>query len=92
MKKLFLTLVSLCAFALSAAPKVPELIDAVTIKNFTIPEPGKEMIFRLPQLPPKAGMVIVLRCRMSSFGGGGCNKCVRVTLNDTPLGMITASG
>ena len=50
MKKLFLTLVSLCAFALSAAPKVPELIDAVTIKNFTIPEPGKEIIFRLPQI------------------------------------------
>ncbi|MBQ9786738.1 MAG: hypothetical protein IJW33_01025 [Lentisphaeria bacterium] len=72
--------------------KIPELIEAVRIPDFTIPVPGKEKTFRLPQLPPKAGMVIVLRCRMSSFGGGGCNKCVRVTLNDTPLGMITASG
>ena len=89
---LLLSAVSFCSLALGAAPVIPELTDAVKIPDFKIPQPGKEMTFRLPQLPGKEGMVRVPRCRMSSVGGGGCNKCVRIMFNDTPLGMITASG
>ena len=86
-----LAVLCICAAAL-AAEIPPKLQDASVIPNFQIPKSGDERMFSLPQLPPKPGMITVLRCRMSSFGGGGCNNCARVTFNDTPLGMITASG
>ena len=68
---LLLTAISVCALALTAAPAIPELTDAVKIADFTIVTPGQERTFKLPQLPGKEGMVRVLRCRMSSFGGPG---------------------
>lgn len=80
------------AMAISAAEVPPKLLEATGIPDFKIVKSGQEQIFKLPQLPPKPGMITVLRCRMSSFGGGGCNNCARVTFNDTPLGMITAAG
>ena len=86
-----LTVLLVC-MTVSAAEIPPKLQDAAAVPDFTIPKSGDERMFKLPQLPPKAGMVTVLRCRMSSFGGSGCNNCARVTFNDTPLGMITAAG
>ncbi|MBQ6472687.1 MAG: hypothetical protein IJJ33_11935 [Victivallales bacterium] len=78
--------------AMLAAEIPPKLVDATAIPDFQIEKSGHERTFSLPQLPPRPEMVVVLRCRMSSFGGSGCNNCARVTFNDTPLGMITAVG
>ena len=80
------------AMVISAAEIPPKLQDATAIPDFRIVKSGDERMFKLPQLPPKPGMITVLRCRMSSFGNGGCNNCARLNFNDTPLGMITASG
>ncbi|MBO4512046.1 MAG: hypothetical protein J5746_04725 [Victivallales bacterium] len=78
--------------AMVAAEMPPKLIDATAIPDFQIEKTGSERTFSLPQLPPRPDMIVVLRCRMSSFGGSGCNYCARVTVNDTPLGMVTAVG
>ena len=77
---------------LTSAEIPSKLKDAVTIPDFQIVKSGQERIFKLPQLPPKPGKIIVLKCRMSSFGGSGCNNCARIAVNDTALGMITSSG
>ena len=93
-KNRFLSIISAVAAssALAAADVPPELQNATRIPDFTIPKSGDERQFQLPALPGKPGMVTVLRCRLSSFGAGGCNNCARVAVNDTALGMLTSGG
>lgn len=92
LQKIFVAALLGIGITLSAAKIPPKLVDAVSIPDFKIVKSGDERTFKLPELPPKPGMVAVLRCRMSSYGGSGCNNCVRVALNENPLGMITSAG
>jgi hypothetical protein len=91
--KILLLLITILFCVTSFAAKIPpKLEDAITIPDFKLVKSGTERSFKLPELPPKPGKILVLRCRMSSFGGSGCNNCARIFLNDTSLGMITSSG
>ena len=92
MKRAYVFLALFLGMAMLAAEIPPKLIDATVIPDFQIENSGDERAFSLPPLPPRPEMIVVLRCRMSSFGGGGCNWSAQVTVNDTPLGKITAVG
>ena len=92
MKQVCVFLALFLSMAISAAEIPPELIDAAAIPGFQIEKTGDERTFSLPPLPPRPEMIAVLRCRMSSFGAGGCNWSARVSVNGTNLGKSTAVG
>ncbi len=77
-----------------ADPSLPELSGETRIPDFKIEKTGEEKTIQLPQLPEKPGMIPVLRCKMVSGSpvADGCNYGVRITFNDTPLGMNTSAG
>ena len=92
MKRACLFLALFVGMALLAADIPPKLVDATVIPDFKLKTEGNEQTFSLPPLPPRPEMIVVLRCRMSSYGAGGCNWSARVTVSNTPLGRSTAVG
>ena len=92
MKRACIFLALFLGMTLPAAEIPPKLIDATVIPDFQLKTEGNERTFALPPLPPRPKMIVVLRCRMSSFGAGGCNWSARVTVSNTPLGRNTAVG
>ena len=70
--KILLLLITILFSVTSFAAKIPpKLEDAITIPDFKLVKSGTERSFKLPELPPKPGKILVFRCRMSSFGGSG---------------------
>jgi len=93
MKKfIFTILLAASVLPLYAAKKLPALQKEIKLEKFRLEKNGDEKVFELPSIPGIPGMIPVLRCRMFSIGNGGCNYCVRITFNDTPLGALTAGG
>ena len=92
MKRVCVSLMLILGMTVLAAKVPPELVDAAVIPRFEIEKTGDERTFTLPPLPPRPEMIAVLRCRMSSFGAGGCNWSARVSVNGTNLGRSTAVG